>query len=260
MKLIDKVKIDPSIMRQFSTPPVEIQKAAVKADFKSIRYIKNPNQEIQCLAVKHGGLEAYKLIDSPCYDAKKLLAALQPMKISRNIKLDETLMEIAIRANTDAVATFKEIPYRLQKLARDLSKPVEIINIIKIPHPDLVREYLKEKNRISLLSSVPPDVELEFLNESRDFKDVLRRFPQLKNPSLIAQKHYVSMIIAMAKRENETIPSNGWRGVSHRIDEEMKYEILHNIDMTAMSGSLVSDLRRIFNGCPSLLSALTLMV
>lgn len=259
MKLIDKVKIDPSIMRQFSTPPVDIQKAAIKADFKSIRYIKNPNQEIQCFAVKLGGLEAYKLINNPCYDAKKILAAVQPMKISRHIKVDEALMEIAIRANTDCVATFKEMPYRLQKLARDLSKPVELINLIIDPHPDLVREYLKEKNRISILKSVPPDVELEYLNNSKSFKHVISYFSQLRNPSLIAQKHYVSMVIAMARRENETLPPDVWKGVSNRVDDDMKYEILHTVDLSKNIERTMGDLRRIFRGNDALMSALTLM-
>lgn len=258
MKLVDKVRLDPSIMRNYSTPPINVQRAAITADFNTIKYIKNPNSEIQCLAVEKGGLAAYKLIVNPCYEAKKTLAKYQPMIISRNVKLDETLMEIAIRANTDSVATFQDIPLRLQRLARELSA-VELINIIRRPHPDVIRDYLKQNHRIGSLPYVPPEVELEYLNKSKCFKDVIVRFREFRNPSLIAQKHYVRMVFAMAQRENETIPYDAWNRVSSRIDEDMKYEIMQNIDLARLHPSTIDHLRRIFSGCTPLQSALTLL-
>lgn len=259
MKLVDKVKQTPSLMSQFSTPPVAVQRAAITADFTTIKYVRNPSQEIQCLAVEKGGLTAYKLISNPCYEAKKVLAKQQPMVISRNLKMDETLMEIAIRANTDSVATFHDIPIRLQRLARELAGAVEIINIIKNPHPDLVRDYLSEGNRVGSLAYLPNDIELEFLNNSKCFKDVLTRFRELRNPSLIAQSHYVKMLFAMAKREKETIPYDAWKKVSSRIDEALKYEIFESIDFSKMNLTLMANLRSIFRGCDPLTSALTLM-
>jgi len=260
VKLIDKVKKDPSLLRDYSTAPIAVQRAAIEADFNSIRYIKNPNQEIQCLAVRRGGITAYKLINSPCYDAKKVLAEMQPMKINKNIAVDETLMEIAIRANTDCVATFRTIPYRLQKLARELSKPVEIINIIKDPHPDLVRDYLSENNRINSLNSVPPDVELEHLNRAKNAQEVYSLYGQLRNPTLVAQKHYVKMILAMSKRENMPFVSiASWRNVSGRIDEDLKYEILQNTNMAELDQRTMPILRSVFRGNETLMNALTIL-
>lgn len=262
MKLIDKVRQNPSLLGSYSTPPFAVQRAAVESDPKSIRYIHNPRPEIQAQAVLNGGITAYKLIENPSLEAKKALIKVNPEYVTSVACGDESLYEYAIRCDPLIITDLKKQPYRLQALALSLVRsPSTVIFDIPDLHENLVMQHLSTRpGDYSKFKNLPLLIELDLINQAKTVSNLESIFTMMRNPSTACQNRYVRVMVVLSTRQQANISnSKWWSGLSNRIDDSLKYELLRLVNYDNLSNFYRTRLKEIMEGTPELLTALTIL-
>lgn len=258
MKFIDKVRENPEILKDYSTPPIDIQIAAIKKDPYSIKYIKNPNNEVQKLAVSIIA-SAYNFILCPTRDAKIELIKHDPWSI-KNIGFDdEELVSFAVSLNPDVISLVPNSNFYLQNLA--YQRKQSTIFSIKDPHPILINYQLeREPKSISKFKCLPTSIQFNHIKNCSTADELHSRFNEIKNPHVTVQEFYVKSILNLEKKHDLMTYYINRSVVSHKINDELKLMLFSQIDFSILSSLEIKSLKRIFRGNSELEIALTLLV
>lgn len=257
MKFIDKVRKDPSILKDYSTPPLDVQIAAIKKDPYAIKYIKNPSNEVQKLAVSIIA-SAYNFILQPTRDAKIELIKHDPSTIKKIGFDDEGLVVMAISINPGVISVVPNSSFYLQNLA--YQKDNSTIFSIKDPHPILIKQHLKiDPKSISKFNCLPTSIQLNHIDECTTSNQLHQRFKDIKNPHVTTQEFYVKSLIGIGLNDNMMAYYINRTSVSNKINDDLKLELFNCIDFSSLSPLEVINLKNIFKGNSELELALTIM-
>lgn len=262
MKIIEKVKQDPSILQSMSTPPIEVQRAAIKSDPLSIRYIKNPRPEIQAKAVVGGGMAAYRLISNPSMAAKKAAIHAHPAYVKVIGPQDPDLLEYAIRQMPSVAEELKGLPYWLQSLALNLSgNSKNLILNMPDPHEDLILDHLtKHPQEYSRFKTLPLKVEIDLIDKAPSASHLCSLFRGMKNPSTPCQNYYIRKMLAIAERDKFDLSAHyWWENLTSRIDYIHKLTLINVIDYARQHSYIKFQFKKIAAGASDIETALTLM-
>lgn len=263
MKMIDKVRSDPSILRNYSTPPIDLQRAAIDADPSSIRYINNPRPEIQELAVRKGSLMVYKLINAPSRLAKMALLNIMPKYIAAIGTEDEDLVELAIRKEPSVVVKLRNLPYRLQALAIELAnRPQDFIGQIDNIHPDLVIDHLsKRPDDYQKFNRIPVQAEIKIIDDIQLSQKLVTVFNNMRNPSIVCQNYFLRKLFAITDHSFNFSLLPWWRNLSKYIDREFKMEMIARVasEIEMFTQQAQKRFYEILSNEPDLITALTIM-
>lgn len=257
MRLIDRVKQNPALLAGFATPPKTIQEAAINANPNSIRYIRNPSNKIQILAVSKGGVDTYKLISAPTYQAKMELVKKNPRSIMVVGYDYDELNKIAIEKDPSLIVHMSNPSYQIQKLV--LEKKSNYVSRIRNPHPDIIKEYLKEfPRRYDEFQSIPYSIEIEILKKyERTRNELVSAFNRFRNPTPSLQEYYIKR---MSFYKSKPFNYGDMVRLTNRISDHCKEILMQNLDFSVYGPETFNILKEIFEGNDELSSILTIVM